>query len=83
MEVQGVDGFMLFLGTLFAPTQGRDQAGGGFTHHIGDRVSIRSRHLGTLSNQVRYCDAAAPWQFGLSALFNNLAVRRLLGAPPL
>jgi fumarylacetoacetate (FAA) hydrolase family protein len=72
------DGFMLFLGTLFAPTQDRDQAGGGFTHHIGDSVRIRSPHLGALSNQVRYCEEAAPWQFGLRALVNNLAARGLL-----
>jgi fumarylacetoacetate (FAA) hydrolase family protein len=63
---------------LFAPTQDRDQVGGGFTHHIGDSVSIRSEHLGALSNQVQLCDNAAPWQFGLRALFNNLAVRGLL-----
>ena len=72
------DGFMLFLGTLFAPTQDRDQEGSGFTHHIGDRVSIRSEHLGALCNRVRYCDDAAPWQFGLRALINNLAARGLL-----
>ena len=73
------DGFMLFLGTLFAPTQDRDQVGGGFTHHIGDSVSIRSAHLGALHNRVRLCDDAAPWQFGLRALINNLAARGLLG----
>ena len=31
------DGFMLFLGTLFAPTEDRDAPGEGFTHKIGDR----------------------------------------------
>lgn len=77
------DGFMLFLGTLFAPTQDRDQAGGGFTHHIGDTVHIRSEHLGALSNQVRHCEQAAHWQFGLRALFNNLAARGLLGGTSL
>jgi fumarylacetoacetate (FAA) hydrolase family protein len=77
------DGFMLFLGTLFAPTQDRDQAGGGFTHHIGDTVRIRSEHLGVLRNCVRHCETAAPWQFGLRALFNNLAARGLLGGTSL
>jgi fumarylacetoacetate (FAA) hydrolase family protein len=77
------DGFMLFLGTLFAPTQDRDQAGSGFTHHIGDMVRIRSPHLGALSNQVRHCEDAAPWQFGLRALINNLAARGLLDAASL
>ena len=72
------DGFMLFMGTLFAPTQDRDQAGGGFTHHVGDSVRIQSPHLGALCNRVTLCDRAAPWQFGLRALFNNLAARGLL-----
>jgi fumarylacetoacetate (FAA) hydrolase family protein len=74
------DGFMLFMGTLFAPTQDRDQAGSGFTHHVGDRVHIRSEHLGLLSNRVCHCQDAAPWQFGLRALIDNLAARGLLGA---
>src|SRR5262249_45887440 len=30
------DGAMLFLGTLFAPVEDRDTAGGGFTHKDGD-----------------------------------------------
>ena len=34
------DGFVLFLGTLFAPVQDRDQPGQGFTHKPGDRVEI-------------------------------------------
>ncbi len=72
------DGFMLFMGTLFAPTQDRDQAGSGFTHHLGDTVRIQSPHLGVLSNRVRHCGDAAHWQFGLRALINNLAARGLL-----
>ena len=32
------DGFVLFLGTLFAPTEDRDEPGRGFTHKIGDVV---------------------------------------------
>jgi fumarylacetoacetate (FAA) hydrolase family protein len=72
------DGFMLFMGTLFAPTQDRDQAGSGFTHHLGDTVRIQSPHLGVLSNRVHHCGDAPPWQFGLRALFNNLAARGLL-----
>src|SRR3546814_3119750 len=44
------DGFVLFLGTLFAPTQDRDEPGRGFTHKIGDRVSIATPRLGTLVN---------------------------------
>jgi fumarylacetoacetate (FAA) hydrolase family protein len=72
------DGFMLFLGTLFAPTQDRDNPGGGFTHKIGDRVSIRSARLGELCNRVKHSEDIAPWQFGLRAFMANLAQRGLL-----
>lgn len=72
------DGFMLFLGTLFAPTEDRDHAGAGFTHKTGDQVSISSPLLGTLHNQVTSSDKAAPWTFGVSALMRNLADRGLL-----
>ena len=72
------DGFMLFLGTLFAPIQDRDQPGGGFTHHLGDQVSISSRWLGGLHNRVALCDQAPPWRFGLRAFIANLAARGLL-----
>jgi fumarylacetoacetate (FAA) hydrolase family protein len=73
------DGFMLFLGTLFAPTQDRDAPGGGFTHKVGDRVSIRSARLGELCNRVKFSEDAAPWTFGLRAFMSNLAARGLLG----
>lgn len=72
------DGFMLFLGTLFAPVEDRDTPGRGFTHHIGDVVTIRSRHLGTLRNRVNTSDRVAPWNFGLRAFIANLAARGLL-----
>ena len=73
------DGFMLFLGTLFAPIEDRDQPGGGFTHKLGDVVSIRSARLGELRNRVTHSEQAAPWRFGLRALMDNLARRGLLG----
>lgn len=73
------DGFMLFLGTLFAPTKDRDAPGAGFTHHVGDVVSIRSARLGTLRNRVTTSDRAQPWTFGLRAFMANLAARGLLG----
>lgn len=72
------DGFMLFLGTLFAPTQDREKPGSGFTHKQGDEVSIGSPLLGTLHNTVTYSHKAAPWTFGLRALMHNLAARGLL-----
>ncbi len=72
------DGFMLFLGTLFAPIEDRDQPGGGFTHKLGDVVSIQSAWLGGLHNRVTHCQTAAPWRFGLRAFIGNLAARGLL-----
>ncbi|ARO26338.1 fumarylacetoacetate hydrolase protein (plasmid) [Rhizobium sp. TAL182] len=72
------DGFMLFLGTLFAPTQDRDAPKQGFTHKIGDVVEISSAGLGTLVNTVRLSTDCPPWTFGISALMRNLATRGLL-----
>jgi fumarylacetoacetate (FAA) hydrolase family protein len=72
------DGFMLFLGTLFAPVEDRDAPGRGFTHHVGDVVTIRSAHLGMLHNRVGTSDRVAPWTFGVRALMRNLAARGLL-----
>ncbi|MGH8485076.1 MAG: fumarylacetoacetate hydrolase, partial [Pseudomonas sp.] len=72
------DGFLLFLGTLFAPTEDRDHAGAGFTHKAGDQVSISSPLLGSLHNQVTGSDQATPWTFGVGALMRNLAERGLL-----
>ncbi|MDC5642964.1 fumarylacetoacetate hydrolase family protein [Acinetobacter baumannii] len=72
------DGFVLFLGTLFAPTQDREQAGAGFTHKVGDVVRIHSPKLGTLYNTVMTSDKATPWSFGINALMRNLKQRELL-----
>ncbi len=72
------DGFMLFLGTLFAPTQDRDAPNQGFTHKIGDVVEISSAGLGALVNTVRLSNECSPWTFGISALMANLAKRGLL-----
>ena len=72
------DGFALFTGTLFAPTQDRDGDGKGFTHKKGDIVSIASEKLGKLQNTVAYSNEAPPWTFGLSALMKNLSLRKLI-----
>lgn len=72
------DGFMLFLGTMFAPVTDRGEKGMGFTHHVGDLVMIRSEELGALINRVDYSDAITEWTFGIMALCRNLAARRLL-----
>ncbi len=69
------DGFALFMGTMFAPVQDRDAPGQGFTHRVGDRVRVSNARLGTLENEVRHCDTAPPWTFGMMALFDNLARR--------
>ncbi|WP_104205406.1 fumarylacetoacetate hydrolase family protein [Billgrantia saliphila] len=61
------DGFMLFLGTMFSPIQDRDGAGQGFTHHIGDRVTIATPALGGLVNRVDRSDRLPPWSFGIRA----------------
>ncbi len=78
-EHQYPDGFALFLGTLFAPVQDRDEAGRGFTHKIGDVVTIESGKLGRLVNRVVTSRDAAPWRDGIGALMTNLAGRGLLG----
>ncbi|XDA99226.1 fumarylacetoacetate hydrolase family protein [Sulfitobacter sp. LCG007] len=72
------DGFMLYLGTMFAPTKDREAPGLGFTHHTGDVVAISADPLGRLVNTVRPCDALPPWTFGTRALMENLAGRGLL-----
>ena len=72
------DGFMLFLGTLFAPTEDRGAPGQGFTHRVGDIVTIRSAQLGALRNRVNTSDKVRPWRFGLRAFMANLAARGLL-----
>jgi fumarylacetoacetate (FAA) hydrolase family protein len=74
------DGFMLFLGTLFAPTQDRERPGSGFTHKLGDRVEIASPLLGRLVNTVTHAEEAAPWTFGIGSLMRNLAARGLLAS---
>ena len=64
------DGFVLFLGTMFAPTTDRKKAGEGFTHHVGDIVEISSPKLGILVNRVNYCEDIAKWNYGIRDLMN-------------
>lgn len=73
------DGFVLFTGTLFAPTQDRDTPGMGFTHHLGDVVSISTDRLGRLVNRVTTAEDAPDWTVGIRRLYANLAARGLLG----
>ena len=72
------DGFVLFCGTLFAPTQDRDVPGQGFTHKLGDRVTISSRKLGKLTNTVTTSRDAAPWEVGIAGFMRNIASRGLI-----
>jgi fumarylacetoacetate (FAA) hydrolase family protein len=72
------DGLILFLGTMFAPIQDRDEPGHGFTHKTGDIVTISTPKLGALVNRVQPTNKAASWTFGVSALMRNLAARDLL-----
>ena len=72
------DGALLYCGTMFAPTQDRGAAGQGFTHRIGDLVTISSQKLGALTNRMRHATDCAPWTFGAGALMRNLARRGLL-----
>ena len=72
------DGFVLMLGTLFAPTQDRDTPGRGFTHKVGDIVKVSSNKLGCLENRVTYSRDARAWTFGIADLMQNLADRGLL-----
>jgi fumarylacetoacetate (FAA) hydrolase family protein len=70
------DGMMLFLGTMFAPTQDRHGPGQGFTHVVGDTVAVSTPQLGTLFNTVTTSDRAAPWRYGVRALMQDLARRK-------
>lgn len=72
------DGFALFCGTLFAPVQDRDTPGAGFTHKVGDRVTISSRRLGTLTNTVTTSRDAPAWELGIAGFMRNLASRGLI-----
>ena len=73
------DGAVLFLGTLFAPTQDRGAPGQGFTHKVEDIVTISAPELGALVNRIRHTDRCEPWTVGVSQLMRNLAGRGLLG----
>ena len=71
------DGMMLFLGTMFAPTQDRLGPGQGFTHVVGDIVTVSTPRLGALVNRVDRSDRIAPWNFGTRALMQSLVRRGL------
>lgn len=72
------DGLVLYLGTMFAPVKDRDGVGKGFTHKLGDTVSISTSSLGTLSNRVNLSTLAPAWTYGTSHLLRDLAKANLL-----
>ena len=66
------DGFMLFLGTMFAPVMDRGEAGHGFTHKYGDKVQISTEKLGSLVNWMQRTDEIPEWTFGIMDLFRYM-----------
>jgi fumarylacetoacetate (FAA) hydrolase family protein len=72
------DGIVLYLGTMFAPVKDRDGAGKGFTHKLGDTVSISTPSLGKLTNVVNLSTKCPPWTYGTSHLLRDLARANLL-----
>jgi fumarylacetoacetate (FAA) hydrolase family protein len=50
----------------------------GFTHKLGDVVSISTPLLGTLVNTVTTAEDAPDWTFGVRSLVANLSERGLL-----
>lgn len=72
------DGLVLYTGTMFAPKDDRGEVGAGFTHKIGDIVTVSSAELGSLCNRVNHTTKAPEWTFGVSALMKNLASRGLI-----
>jgi fumarylacetoacetate (FAA) hydrolase family protein len=77
------DGFVLFTGTLFAPTQDRDAPGMGFTHHRGDLVTIATGSLGALVNTVTSAEDAPDWTLGIRGLYEHLLRHGLLRTTPM
>ncbi len=67
------DGAVLFLGTLFAPIEDRDTPGKGFTHKVGDVVTVATPKLGRLRNAMRLSPDCPPWTFGVADLMRHLA----------
>lgn len=70
------DGVLLFTGTSISPAQDRDGPGTGFTHHVGDIVTIDTPRLGGLINRVNHTHLIRPWTFGVGQLLENLGARR-------
>ncbi|CDX59343.1 Fumarylacetoacetate (FAA) hydrolase [Mesorhizobium plurifarium] len=72
------DGLALYLGTMFVPSKDRGEKGKGFTHKVGDIVTISSEKLGALTNRVRLSPDCPHWTYGASHLMRDLAKAGLL-----
>ena len=72
------DGMALYLGTMFVPAKDRGEAGKGFTHKIGDVVTISSEKFGSLTNTVRLSPDCPRWTYGASHLMRDLAKADLI-----
>ncbi|BCH24537.1 fumarylacetoacetate hydrolase family protein [Mesorhizobium sp. L-8-3] len=72
------DGIALYLGTMFVPSKDRGEAGKGFTHKVGDIVTISTEKLGSLVNRVRLSPDCPHWTYGASHLMRDLAKAQLI-----
>jgi fumarylacetoacetate (FAA) hydrolase family protein len=72
------DGLALYLGTMFVPSKDRGEKGKGFTHKVGDIVTISSEKLGALTNRVRLSPDCPHWTYGASHLMRDLARANLI-----
>ncbi len=67
------DGMALYLGTMFVPSKDRGETGRGFTHKVGDIVTVSTETLGALVNRVRLSPDCPHWTYGASHLMRDLA----------
>jgi fumarylacetoacetate (FAA) hydrolase family protein len=72
------DGMALYLGTMFVPSKDRGEKGKGFTHKVGDIVTISTEALGALVNRVRLSPDCPHWTYGASHLMRDLARAQLI-----
>ena len=72
------DGFVLYLGKMFAPVQDRHGPGEGFTHEVGDIVTVSSEKLGASPVASSVAAPRRPWTFGVADVMRNLAARKLI-----
>lgn len=71
-------GLALFTGAPIVPIVDRTVPGMGFTHKIGDVITIGCGALGSLRNSFQTSEASEPWTHGIGAFMRNLSNRGLL-----